>query len=88
MEGGGKVHPNKSHERLYTCWKYKIGSVKSLDVDDVLDSLYDLFNQKVDMINALKEQYDLSVNIALVIEVKNGRTLDFFISPLFGHVLR
>ena len=71
---GDKVHPNKLLERFYTCWKYKIGPVDSLDVDDVFNPLYDLFNPKVDIINELKEQYDLSVNIALVIEMENGRT--------------
>ena len=81
---GEKVHPNKPHERLYTCWKHKIGPVESLDVDDVLKPLYDLFNPKVDIINALKEQYDLSVKIALVIEMDNGRTPGFAISPAFS----
>lgn len=59
--------------------------VESLDIDDVLNPLYDLFNPKVDIINALKEQYDLSVHIAVVIEIENGCKPGFTISPAFSH---
>lgn len=69
---GEKVRPGSPLERLYTCWKYKIGPVESLDVDDVLVPLYDRFHSKVDILHALKEQYDVSVRIVVVIEIENG----------------
>ena len=40
-------------------------------------ALYNLFNRKVDIINKIREQYDLFVKIALVIEMENGRTPEF-----------
>lgn len=81
---GDKVRPDRPHERFYTCWKYKVGPVQSLDVDDVLNPLYDAFHSKVDIINALKEQYDLSVHIAVVIEIENGCKPALTIAPAFS----
>ncbi|MCT6926187.1 DUF4279 domain-containing protein [Metasolibacillus sp.] len=81
---GDKVRPNSPLERFYTCWLYKIGPVKSLDVDDVLVPLYERFHSKVDSINALKEQYDLSVRIVVVIEIENGEKPALTIAPTFS----
>lgn len=81
---GEKVHPNKPLERFYTCWKYKIGPFETLVVEDVLDPLLHLFSSKVEIINQLKLKYDLSVKIALVIEMENGRTPGLVISPKFS----
>ena len=81
---GEKVRPNSPLERLYTCWKYKIGPVQSLDVDDVLVPLYEQFHSKADVINALKEQYDLSVRIVVVIEIENGEKPALTIAPTFS----
>ena len=82
---GDKVRLTSPLERFYTCWKYKIGPVTSLDVDDVLNPLYDVFHSKVDIINALKEQYDLSVRIVVVIEIENGNKPALTIAPAFSH---
>ena len=82
---GDKVRPNSPLERFYTCWKYKVGPVQSLDIDDVLNPLYDQFHSKVDIINALKEQYNLSVRIVVVIEIENGNKQALTIAPAFSH---
>lgn len=81
---GDKVRPDSPLERFYTCWKYKIGPVQSLDVDDVLEPLYDQFHSKVDIINALKAQYDLSVRIVVVIEIENGNKPALTMAPTFS----
>lgn len=81
---GDKVRPNQPLKRFYTCWEYQIGPLETLVVEDVLDPLYDLFHPKVDIINELKEQYDLIVKIELVIEMENGRTPGLVISPEFS----
>ena len=78
---GDKVRPNSPLERFYTCWLYKIGPATSLNVDDVLKPLYEQFHSKVDVINALKEQYHLSVQIDVVIEIEKGETPALTISP-------
>ena len=39
------------------------------------------FHSKVDVINALKEQYDLAVGIVVVIEIENGEKPALTISP-------
>ena len=82
---GDKIRPNSPLERFYTCWKYKVGPVQSLDIDDVLNPLYDQFHSKVDTINALKEQYNLSVRIVVVIEIENGNKPALTIAPAFSH---
>lgn len=79
-----KVRPHQPLERFYTCWKYKVGPVQSLDVDDVLEPLYAQFYSKVDIINNLKEQYDLSVRIVVVIEIENGCKPALTIAPAFS----
>lgn len=82
---GDKVNLNSPLERFYTCWKYKVGLVQSLDVDDVLNPLYDQFHSKADIINTLKAQYDLSVRIVVVIEIENGNKPALTIAPKFSH---
>ena len=81
---GEKVHPDKPLERFYTCWIYKIDQLETLVVEDVLDPLYNLFNPRVEIINQLKKQFDLTAQIALVIEMENGRTPGLVISPQFS----
>jgi len=81
---GEKVHPDKPLERFYTCWKYKIGPLETLVIEDVLDPLHNIFHSKVAIINQLKQQYDLSVKIALVIEMENGHAPGLVISPEFS----
>lgn len=81
---GEKVRPHQPLERFYTCWKYKVGPVQSLDVNDVLVPLYERFHSKVDVINSLKKQYDLSVRIVVVIEIENGNKPELTIAPTFS----
>lgn len=81
---GEKVHPDKPLERFYTCWKYEIEKLETLVVEDVLDPLYHLFHTKVQTMNALKQQFDLTAKIALVIEIENGWTPGLVISPEFS----
>lgn len=81
---GEKVHPNKPLERLYTCWIYQIDQLETLVVEDVLDPLYNIFHPKVESINQLKQQFDLTVQIELVIEMENGHTPGLVISPEFS----
>ena len=81
---GEKVHPDKPLERFYTCWIYKIDQLETLAVEDVLHPLYNLFNPKVEIINQLKQRFNLTVQIELVIEMENGRTPGLVISPEFS----
>ena len=81
---GEKVYADKPLERYYTCWIYETEKLETLVVEEVLDSLYELFSSKVDTINQLKEQLDLEVQIELVIEMENGRTPGLVISPEFS----
>lgn len=81
---GEKVHPDNPLKRFYTCWKYEIQKLETLEVEDVLEPLYNLFHPKVETINQLKQQFDLTVQIELVIEIENGRTPGLAISPEFS----
>lgn len=78
---GDKARTKNPLGRLYTCWKYKVGPVQSLNVEEVLKPLYEQFHSKVDVINVLKKQYDLSVAIVVVIEIENGENPALTISP-------
>lgn len=81
---GDKVRPNHPHERLYTCWTYKVGPVLSFDVEDVLAPLFERFYLKGDIIQALKAQYDLHARIVVVINIENGETPALTIAPAFS----
>lgn len=78
---GDRVNKHTPLERFYTCWKYESEKLETLDPEDVLRPLLDLFKLKVDIINQLKEQLDLEVQIELVIEIKNGQTPSLVIYP-------
>lgn len=78
---GDKASTKNPLGRLYTCWQYKVGPMQSFNVDDVLKPLYEQFHSKGDVINALKEQYDLAVGIVVVIEIENGEKPALTISP-------
>lgn len=81
---GDRVNHHTPLERFYTCWMYKTEKLETLVVEEVLDPIYDLFHPKVDTINQLKKQFDLDVQLELVIEMENGRTPGLVISPEFS----
>ncbi|MEK4629094.1 MAG: DUF4279 domain-containing protein [Solibacillus sp.] len=81
---GDLVNNHTALERFYTCWKYKTAKLETLVVEEVLDPIYDIFHQKVDTINQLKKQFDLNVQLELVIIMENGNTPGLVISPEFS----
>ncbi len=81
---GEKVHPDKPLERFYTCWKYETQKLETLAVEEVLDPLYHVFHPKVEMMNELKQQFDLTIQIELVIEIEKGWAPGLVISPEFS----
>ena len=78
---GDRVNEHTPLERFYTCWKYESEKLETLDPEEVLRPILDVFKLKVDVINQLKEQLDLSVHIELVIIMENGDTPGLVIYP-------
>lgn len=72
--------------RLYsfTCWKYESKRLETLEADDVLLPILNVFQSKTDIINQLKEELDLNAHIVLVITMIDGRTPGLVISPEFS----
>jgi len=76
---------NNFISRFYNCWKYESERLETLDVDDVLLPILNVFQSKTDIINQLKEEFNLYVQIELVITIIDGYTPGLVISPEFSH---
>lgn len=86
-KAGDRIHPNNPDnplERSYTCWKFKTETIETLEPEEVLLPIFDLFESKTDVMNQLKEEFDLQANIELVIEVYDGYMPGLVIYPKFS----
>ena len=68
----------------YTCWKYESETIETLDVDYVLLPILNVFQDKTDSINRIKEELNLNVQIELVITMIDGYAPGLVISPEFS----
>ena len=75
---------NDVHTRSFTSWQYKSEVLETLDVDDVLLPILNVFQDKTDLINRLKEELNLNAIIRLVITMIDGYTPGLVISPEFS----
>ena len=72
-----------------TAWKYKIDAGNEIDLETYLEKLIDIFEAKTQIINILKEKYNLTTRIQFVIDIDinpesstpyfglNKRTIEF-----------
>ena len=72
-----------------TAWKYQINAGNEIDLETYLGKLIDIFESKTEIINGLKEKYDLTTRIQFVIDIDinpesstpffglNKRTIEF-----------
>lgn len=72
-----------------TAWKYQIDVGNEIDLETYLEKLIDIFETKTQIINELKEKYDLTTIIQFVIDIDinpesstpyfglNKRTIEF-----------
>lgn len=69
----GEPLPLNSARHYYTTtWKYGLGYMETLDVDEVLMPVIEKFESKVNDILRLKKEYNLVARFAIVIEIHNG----------------
>lgn len=72
-----------------TAWKYQVDAGSEIDLENFLKKLIDIIEPKIEIINRLKEKYDLTTTIQFVIDIDinpesstpyfglNKRTIDF-----------
>ena len=77
-------HPMNQSLRSYTGWRFEINTKESLDTEDVLRPLLEVFQTKTDTINQLKEELNLVVHLELVIQIYDGYTPGLVIYPEFS----
>ncbi len=77
-------HPINQKLRSHTGWRFKIDAKESLDTEDVLRPLLEVFQSKTDTINQLKEELTLDVCLELVIQIYDGYTPGLVIYPEFS----
>ncbi|WP_452231536.1 DUF4279 domain-containing protein [Lacinutrix sp. MEBiC02595] len=72
-----------------TAWKYRIDAGNEIDLEKYLKKLIEFFEPKIDLINRLKEEFNLNTRIQFVIDIDinpdsstpyfglNKKTIDF-----------
>ena len=81
---GDRINDKRTRSRSFTSWEYKSEVLETLEVDDVLLPILNVFQDKTDTINQIKEKFNLNAIIRLVITMIDGRTPGFVISPEFS----
>ncbi|WP_230874956.1 DUF4279 domain-containing protein [Lysinibacillus cavernae] len=87
---GDSVQPNNPRnllEHSYTGWKYESAALETLETQEVLHPLLEVFQSKIDIINQLKEELTLDVQMELVIQIYDGHTPGLVIYPAFSKFL-
>lgn len=77
-------HPINQLLRSYTGWRFEIDTKETLDTEDVLRPLLEVFQSKTDTINRLIEELSLDVHLELVIQIFDGYTSGLVIYPEFS----
>ncbi|AMO86753.1 hypothetical protein B857_01610 [Solibacillus isronensis B3W22] len=75
---------NDVRTRSFTSWQYESETLETLDVDDVLLPILNVFQEKTDSINRIKKELKLNVKVALVITMIDGFTPGLVIYPEFS----
>ncbi|MEK4078807.1 DUF4279 domain-containing protein [Solibacillus sp. FSL K6-1126] len=75
---------NDVRTRSFTSWQYESETLETLDIDDVLLHILNVFQEKTDSINRIKKALNLNVNVALVITMIDGFTPGLVIYPEFS----
>ncbi|WP_339171585.1 DUF4279 domain-containing protein [Solibacillus sp. FSL R5-0691] len=75
---------NDVRTRSFTSWQYESETLETLDVDDVLLPILNVFQEKTDSINCIKKELNLNVKVALVITMIDGFTPGLVIYPEFS----
>ena len=75
---------NDVRTRSFTSWQYESETLETLDVDDVLIPILNVFQEKTDSINLIKKELKLNVKVALVITMIDGFTPGLVIYPEFS----
>ena len=75
---------NDLRTRTFTSWQYESDTLETLDVDDVLLPILNVFREKTDSINRIKKELNLNIKVALVITIIDGFTPGLVIYPEFS----
>lgn len=75
---------NDVRTRSFTSWQYESETLETLDVDDVLLPILNVFQEKTGSINRIKKELNLNVKVALVITMIDGFTPGLVIYPEFS----
>lgn len=75
---------NDVRTRSFTSWQYESETLETLDVDDVLLPILNVFQEKTETINRIKKELNLNVKVALVITMIDGFTPGLAIYPEFS----
>ncbi|WP_313893593.1 DUF4279 domain-containing protein [Psychrobacillus sp.] len=84
---GERVIPNHPINLLvHSCtdWCFEIGTKETLDTEEVLRPLLEVFQSKTDTINQLKEELNLDVRLELVMLIYDGYSPGLVIYPEFS----
>lgn len=64
-----------------TSWKYRIGVGNDIDLETPLEKLIEIFEPKIDIINSLKNSFNLETKIQFIIDIDINPEVS---TPYFG----
>jgi hypothetical protein len=69
----GEDIPGKSISRKKSCWRVSTGYQESLDINDQIDRIMEIFQGKSDKLNELMSALDLEILLSVVINIENNQ---------------
>ncbi|MEQ2528414.1 DUF4279 domain-containing protein [Bacillaceae bacterium CLA-AA-H227] len=73
--------PIRPRQYNFSEWKYSTGLVETLDMPSLVDKIVQTFQDKVHIINELKEELHLKLRFQIVPYIKDGMSPSFSITP-------
>ena len=70
----GEVVPNRKTVRRDTTWSYALGTKETIDLDEELTNLVNIFDSKREILKKLKLLFELEYLILITIKIENQET--------------
>jgi len=73
----------KYHSYKETLWEYATGYKESSDMNDQIKEICDVFKDKTNTLNKIRNEYAVEIVVCIVIEIENGESPGMRLKPWF-----
>lgn len=70
----GELSKNLHTTKTYDCWIYETGYKITDDVNDLLNIIHSVFDDKKHQIKVIANKFDLDISLDIIIKMENGDT--------------